>query len=139
MAIEQILSTITATLLAKVTGAVTVEAGAGALESILQTPARLPALFAVYNGGAYAQHAMSSRDSDCRRAFHVLAVARDLRGNIDAATQAATLIEAAAAALQGITVDGGELWPEKDEILTVESGVAVYALTLSIDTRTEGI
>jgi phage gp37-like protein len=126
------------TELEKVTGVVTVDQWVGDIEPVIRAPARLPALYAVYSGSKFSgKNIIGSNQADHTMEITVVALARNVRSDVEGSEACYTLIEAVRSKLIGhVITNYGFLWPVAEDLLYSEKGILCYGLRYKIDTKT---
>lgn len=124
--------------LAGIAGVKTVGAWAGDVDAILRSPQSLPGVYLVYERSAFASApaSMGTVKVDTAMSFQVLVIVNSLKSASDGALIAWGIIEGVRGKLIGRQVlTHNKLWPVNEELVFSESGLLVYGLNYTLDTR----
>lgn len=104
----------------------------GNLTDLLAQRSGLPALRVRYQGASYTEQKFVNVSVPERHDFQVLALDADLGSVGWTTSEAAELLVVVEAALRGLEIDGGRLWPVRTVDLLPEGirGAAAYGLTV---------
>jgi hypothetical protein len=123
--------------LGTVSGALTVEEWVGDIEDVIKNPARLPALYAAYQGAKFGEkRVIGSNEADAMMDFIVIIVARNLKSDTESPATCYAMIEAVRTKLNGHVIGNyGYLWPTSEDLLLSEKRILCYGLAYKLETK----
>lgn len=108
----------------------------GDLDAATQNPARLPAAWILFTGARYgAPRTIGATVAPAELGFAVVVVCRNLAGPGKGTAQSYELVEQVVAALTRLNTGFGQSWPDGVELVTVDNGIAAYAVSVTVKTN----
>ncbi|PID40655.1 MAG: hypothetical protein CR984_02050 [Proteobacteria bacterium] len=109
---------------------------AGNINDLAKKPQRLPALWVVYNGASFESRRTEAILARHTMQFSVILIAKNHRSRADGAEACHPIIEAIRPRLFGrLVTDVGELWPEREQLISAVGPLFVYGLNYKIETK----
>lgn len=117
----------------------TIDIWHGDIEDLLKTPQKMPALWVIYQGcGFNAKEIIGAKIAPHDMTFLVVLINRNLKGHKSGSEECYAIIEDIRAALIEHYTAYGWLWPVREELIIVESGILGYGMEYKISTNTGG-
>lgn len=117
----------------------TVDVWQGDIEDLLKTPQKMPALWVIYQGCTFnAKEIIGANIAPHDMTFLVVLINRNLKGHKSGSEECYTIIEKIRDALIEHDTSYGWLWPVKEDLIIVESGILGYGIEYKIETNTGG-
>ncbi len=108
----------------------------GDLDAATQNPARLPAAWILFTGARYgAPRTIGATVAPAELGFAVVVVCRNLARPGKGTAQSYELVEQVVAALTRLNTGFGQSWPDGVELVTMERGIAAYAVSVTVKTN----
>ena len=111
-----------------------VDAWVGEEEELLTQPARIPALYLVYEGTVFEPKGVIGANlTDSGLSYGVILINKNLQSRRKCSEDCNTIIEAVRAKLTGYEVlTYGWVWPVSEELISAESGNLMYGLRYNV-------
>lgn len=126
--------------LSEITEAKTVDVWHGDIEDMLKSPQKLPALFSIYQGcGFREKEIIGTSIAPHDMTFLIVLLNRNLKSHKSGSEECYLIIEKIRERLIEYKISPyGWLWPVKEELIIVKSGILGYGLEYKLNTRTGG-
>lgn len=122
------------TRLQEISAVALVDAWLGDEEDLLTQPARVPALYLVYEGTVFEPKGVIGANlTDSGLSYGVILINKNLQSRRKCSEDCNTIIEAVRAKLTGYEVlTYGWAWPVSEELISAESGILMYGLRYGV-------
>lgn len=125
--------------LKEITEVKTVDIWHGDIEDLLKAPQKMPALWIIYQGCTFGdKEIIGDNIASHDMTFLIVILNKNLRGHKSGSEECYQIIEAIRERLIGYDTAYGWLWPVKEDLIIIESGILGYGLEYKISTQTGG-